>query len=367
MPTENVSNLNERFPYFTDYWKVRNWQSSDRAPNGRLILRNNPYTYLSGSYGSRNFSRGYHSWLLARPLSAGDVPLAVHQQYALKSLEAKVYQKFRGKLYKGSAALGVTFGSMAQSRAMVVRRFGTLRSRGADIVAELSSVQRRHGLWGTKTLETAASAHLEVIFGWTPLLADIVATCETVTQLADEHSFLEAAANANGYVRIGYDTYATKSRVAYSAAVRISNPNRWLAERAGLLNPATVAWDLVPWSFVVNMFVNTGQLVQQITDFAGLSFSNVWSTKTMQYQCQRSVIIPGVAAYAVGFTKGYDKRRQESAFPQPAGLTIRLPKADWGTAAMAGSLFIQQFTKVSRLLAPYEHTFRRAFKGPATD
>lgn len=364
MPTENVSNRNGQNPYFVDYWKVRNWQSSERI-GGKLRLRNNPYQFLSGNYGTRKYPRGYHTWLPATPPSGGDVPPAVHQQYALQALEAKCYNSLRGKLYKGSAALGVTFGSMAQSRAMVAARFNTLRRMGADVVAEISSVQRRHGLWGTKTLETVANAHLEVIFGWTPLLADIYASCTTVIQIADKYEFIETSHKADGSVKVGFDQYATTSRVSYSTGVRLSNPNRWLAERAGLLNPVTVAWDLVPWSFVVNMFVNTGQMFQQITDFAGLTFFDTYATRTMQYRCARAMSAGSVNV--LGFWQGYDKRRAIAAFPTPPGLTLRLPSVDWKTAAMAGSLFIQQFSKVSKLIAPYEHTFRRARRGPPTD
>ena len=246
---------------------------------------------------------------------------------------------------------------MAQSRDMVVKRANTLRKMGADVVADILSAQRRYGLHGTKTLETVANAHLEIIFGWTPLVADIVAATQTVCQMAAKDVFLEASATTTGFAKSGMDTYSTKSRVAYSVAVRIDNPNLWLAERAGALNPLAVAWGLVPWSFVVNMFVNTGQLVQQVTDFAGLEFSDIWRTDTVSYRCVRDASQYGVPVR--GFWKGIDKRRAMSTFPKPPGLTVRLPDADWATAAMAASLFIQQFTKVSKLIAPYEHQLRR--------
>jgi hypothetical protein len=363
MPTESVNVLGEN-PYFTVLWKERVWNHSERI-GGKLRLRNNPYTFSGGAYGSRSYPAGYYTWLPSKPPSGWDVPYVVSQQYAVDQLEGRCYNSLRSKLYKGSAALGVTLGSMAQSRDMVVKRANTLRMKGADIVADITSVQRRHGLQGTKTLEAVANAHLEVIFGWTPLVADIVAATQTVCQLAGVNVFLEASASTNGYARSGMDTYSTKSRVAYSVAVRIDNPNLWLAERAGALNPLSVAWDLVPWSFVVNMFVNTGQLVQQVTDFAGLEFSDIWRTDTVSYRCARDASEYGVPVR--GFWKGIDKRRTMSAFPKPPGLTMRLPNADWATAAMAASLFIQQFTKVSRLIAPYEHQLRRLRRGGYTE
>lgn len=359
MPTESVNKL-AGDPRFVEYWKERSWSHSERI-GGKLRLQNNPYTFVSGQYGARSFPTGYDTWLPSKPPSGWDVPYVVSQQYATLLLEGRCYNSFRGKLYKGSAALGVTLASMAQSRDMVVQRSNTLRKFGADVVADITSVQRRHGLYGTKTLETVANAHLEVIFGWTPLVADIAATCYTVTQLAGLTTFIKATASTAGIATTGMDTYATKSRVTYSTAVRIDNPNTWLAERAGLLNFASVAWDIVPWSFVVNMFVNTGQLAQQVTDFAGLSFSDVWKTETVSYRCVRDASVYGIPVK--GFWKGLDKRRSESTFPKPGGLTFRLPNADWGTAAMAASLFVQQFTKVSKLIAPYEHMLRRNQRG----
>lgn len=357
MPTESVNQINEGNPYFVDYWKERNWISSQRI-NGKLVLRNNPYTYLSGKYTRpRKYPAGYHSWLPSRPPNGSDVPLAVHKQYAIRSLEEKCYQKVRRKLYKGSAAFGVTLGSMKQSKEMVEERLDTIRTKGASAFARLASVERRRGLYHTKTLETAASVHLEIIFGWTPLLADIVAGCTSVIQLSDVHTFISVAQNATGNVRTGNDHYATRSRVAVSTGVRITNPNRWLAERAGLLNPATVAWDLVPWSFVVNMFVNTGQLVQSITDFAGLEFKDMMQTTTQQYWCERAVT-SGNIVVSSGWT-GYDKRRKEASLRPPRSLTFRLPDANWDTAAMAASLMIQQFTKVATKLGPYTYILQK--------
>lgn len=211
----------------------------------------------------------------------------------------------------------------------------------------------------TKNLERMAGFHLEIIFGWTPLLADIHAATTSVIQLADVDEWVSTNARAYGeHTESGgtspntYSSYyATASKMSYSTGVRVKNPNVWLAERAGLLNPATVAWDLVPWSFVVNMFVNTGQLVQQITDFAGLEFSHIYRTTTMGYRAISSRTSAQGAAFAA--FRAIDKRREQAPMPKPSGLTFRLPEANWETAAMAASLFTQQFTRISTPMAEY--------------
>jgi hypothetical protein len=46
----------------------------------------------------------------------------------------------------------------------------------------------------------------------------------------------------------------------------------------GFINPISVAWALVPFSFIVDWFVNVQQVLEQFTDFAGLTLSNPATT-----------------------------------------------------------------------------------------
>lgn len=135
-------------------------------------------------------------------------------------------------------------------------------------------------------------------------------------------------------------------RCTRAATVVIANPNAWLMERAGLLNLASVGWDLVPWSFVVNVVVNTGQLVNSITDFVGLEFPSGSTTETLngvgETTCRGRG--EGRATHTVR-----QKIRNLNPVAAPP-LAFRLPEANWGTAAMAASLFTQNFSKVSSLV-----------------
>ena len=58
---------------------------------------------------------------------------------------------------------------------------------------------------------------------------------------------------------------------AFTARVEITNPNLWLANKVGLVNLPGVLWDIIPWSFLVNMFTNMGSVVNQMTDLAGVT------------------------------------------------------------------------------------------------
>ena len=76
---------------------------------------------------------------------------------------------------------------------------------------------------------------------------------------------------------IAYTTYGVRVK----GEVGVINPNLYLLQQLGLLNPASIAWELVPYSFVLDWFSNIGQVLGQFTAFAGLDTSRVsWTYKS---------------------------------------------------------------------------------------
>lgn len=321
--------------------------TGDRGPGGKLILRDHGLyrqfltntSFTSGDPGAS-----------AELNSLTEIAFIERLPYLTRSsAQSETYARVRGKLYQGSAALGVTAGSYKQSREMIVNRYGTLNASAKQLIDQLSrSVARR------RVSKDIASQHLEVIFGWQPLIKDIVASAFSVVQLAANTEYISATVvkpetlqktwYRNGYI-IQERTVCTY-RCTRSATVVIANPNAWLMERAGLLNLASVGWDLVPWSFVVNMVVNTGQLVNSITDFVGLEFPSGSITETLNGVGETTCRGRGT-----GKTTHITRQKIRSLSPVAAPpLAFRLPEANWGTAAMAASLFTQNFSKVSSLV-----------------
>lgn len=145
------------------------------------------------------------------------------------------------------------------------------------------------------------------------------------------------------------DEYWGYVRVTYGAQVRIENPNLWLAERAGLVNPLAVAWDIVPWSFVINMFTNVGSIVNSITDFAGIQFIDASRTETHATSRRYNITTtyPGTGTRGGAAVARYKERTLEGP-TLPIGLTFRIPDLTWSNAAMAASLMTQQATRAIR-------------------
>lgn len=121
---------------------------------------------------------------------------------------------------------------------------------------------------------------LEFWFGWKPLVSDIYTACE-VFDRPIPWSRLKGVGATDVPFRTVFDAglWSTKlellSRCKVSAGiqVRIKNPNVFLLNQFGLLNPALIAWDAVPWSFVLGWFVNVDSWLKSFTDFAGLETS----------------------------------------------------------------------------------------------
>lgn len=312
------------------------WVSSPRV-NGKIRYRPNPYNaykaecsyHVNKVQASSNCPPG--CWVAERDSGNWD------------SVNNDAYGRFRGKLYKGSASLGVTMASYRQSASMIAGRYGQL-------IAGLPAVYR--ALRQARSPKQLANTHLEIIFGWLPLYSDIHAATSSVIQQAPTGGSVRASAMRS----IATETVSRNStgitirsvrgtqRVTYSAMYSVTNPNLWLVERAGLLNPAAVAWDLVPWSFAVNWFVNVNQLVQSVSDYAGLTFTQSSQTSSARLSGHLETHNFRNGAHGVNQASYSFIRRGTFATPS-AKLTLKAPNGGWSQAATAASLFTQRMPR----------------------
>lgn len=339
-------------PWDKDIWS---WSLSPRV-NGKLVLA--PQTFSRQTIecsGSPGVSSG-NFYLNGSELPDWSFPGVAA---ARASAYNTAYSKFRGQLYKGKASLGVTIASAKQTREMVAKRFHVLDTKAERALRalELANRSRRPA---RDLRQWAANFHLEVIFGWVPLVQDAVAATTTVIQQADPMNYIRGSHTVY-FDKVNVVRYAghqctetpnARIRVTVAAGVRITNRNRWLAERAGLANPAAVAWDLVPWSFVVNMFANTSALVNSLTDFSGLEFSRTSTTDKFwglldSEERGTSSSTNQFGYYGTVRRRFILHRRSVGGLARPS-LEFRMPDFSWGTAAMAASLFSQKFGLLSK-------------------
>lgn len=215
----------------------------------------------------------------------------------------KLLDKFKGKLGE-EAGMAVNILERKQSLAMIATRGAQM---GAFVLAlsrlnfvRAASILRMSAVpKGASVRKSVANNWLEFHFGWSPLVSDIHAAVEILqgpvppirvraTQTLQGSDWFVAPVvkrtNPNAFNAASSTETWTKRRVfdvsvACGARVRVTNPNLWLANQLGFVNPLVVGYNVIPFSFVLDWFINVEQFLSQGTDFLGLAVEQPWTTK----------------------------------------------------------------------------------------
>lgn len=278
------------------------------------------------------------------------------------NIEQAALSKFNGRLKHGSASLGVTLAEWRASREMIVSRLGSL-----DQVLKVAEKRLSKKKFLRKSLSPSSLANkvLEVEFGWMPLLQDIQACMGSVCKEAIPPSWCVGRHSGNvsrslsdpgskPWTPPASDQIDATLKVTVAASVAITNPNVWLLNRLGLINPATVLWDIVPWSFVVNMFVNVNQIIESYTAYVGLKISNQSITRS-SLAVRNSTRGPTSSDYVYqgkssSLTTEKNRLRTTGAIPVRQ-LSVRVPELNWELALIASSLVVQRMSRITKLIS----------------
>lgn len=134
-------------------------------------------------------------------------------------------------------------------------------------------------------LSKAASSYLEYIYGLKPLVDDVYTAHKLLKNHAEAPLLLKAVGKAQRTVEktIGFtlpNSSVTKDSVTSDSKLTCTvwayvDPE-WKGVRAlqqfGLVNPVALAWELVPYSFVVDWFLPIGPVLYALTAPMGLVF-----------------------------------------------------------------------------------------------
>lgn len=332
------------------------WERYRSDPGRRVPL---PY--------SREKTSGTDFW------SALNVSNAVSRHLSLDHdrLSAKAYDKVWGKA-KETANNLVNLAEMGQNMAMLGNRLLqakeifrnarqgnlagallALRMRdddGFDLVRRRDRVRKSADLW------------LELQFGWKPIVSDIKKSMDVLEREFDTARLRGTSESSRPNSKpfeanVGQSDYRNtgSSHLKVSASGRVvpTNPNLLLANQLGVVNPALVAWDLVPFSFVVDWFLPVSKYVESYTNDFGCSLLDTSSS----WGCRADVIAEDVYWDP---TYGLTVRRQDAArtfsyhrtqsFPPRPGLfdRMRIPDPTVWLALTSSSLLAQELSWFQR-------------------
>lgn len=193
------------------------------------------------------------------------------------------------------------------------------------------------------TMTAVSSSWLELQYGWKPLIQDVYGAVELLRTREETVRPLfkvEGRASSRDYKKVwssipsfgGTRTAIGKGRSSsrYVVVCSTDSSAQTLSANLGLTNPALLAWELVPFSFVCDWFLPIGQYLENLDASFGYQFHSGTYSKVVELNSSEEFVLPGAPFNKVyqywGRSKGswyYLSYTREvlTAFPSP-----RLPR-----------------------------------------
>lgn len=196
--------------------------------------------------------------------------------------------------------------------------------------------------WRRNVPKTLGSYWLQYSYGWKPLVQDIYNGIDILQRPLPPWRVRASGRVSDDTSKIlgvwGQDLLERQFQgsTVLRARVDIQNPNLWLANQLGLVNPAGVIWEAIPFSFVIDWLSNASAFLMQATDFSGLNLIDPITTRVITLKTQHS------QWYGAYFARNSETRYfVRSAGIPPVKLTFAYERFQWQRGANAISLLVQ--------------------------
>lgn len=221
------------------------------------------------------------------------------REHLLNSARSKLLSKINTE----GAMLAVNYAERKQSFGMMTARLEqlgrfALNLKRGDIAGAAKALSLNPNSRKVKKIKdryarvrSVSGAWLEFHFGWEPLVKDIYGAVDILDSSPDADAIVPVkvsvsrpfADSTSQHIQHSETTWVRyqrrmngRLRVKCGANYSISNPILWKASQLGLTNPIAVAWELIPFSFVVDWFSTLGEYINQISDTMGVEIINPW-------------------------------------------------------------------------------------------
>lgn len=262
------------------------------------------------------------------------------------------YSWFKELAVGENSSLGVAFAEWQQSLGMIANRAlklaraarslrkgdfnGFLRELGVKPkrkhrrkpprLKSSRNVKHRNRLLGYDLADDVSGLWLEYWFGWAPLYGDIFTAGSIIGQpipFGSAEGTGKSAFRKQDYYGAGdYQRWDITIRAKMGGDILLENPNLFLLQRVGVLNPASIGWELIPFSFVVDWATGIGAFIDSFTDFAGCSITNAYTTLLYKGIDESWSTLPGASGRTTVVGEGMTR-----------ALGITTPIPDWNVSA----------------------------------
>lgn len=135
------------------------------------------------------------------------------------------------------------------------------------------------GLRNAKPTRELAENYLKLKYGVAPLMSDIYGLHSLFREQVQKALLLKANASVQDTATVdvnptsGWKRYGSASRsVTCKLFARLDDTFSRDVNRVGLANPALIAWEVVPWSFIVDWGIPVANTLEAMTATHGLKF-----------------------------------------------------------------------------------------------
>jgi len=269
--------------------------------------------------------------------------------------DARARNKVLNEVKNSTVNLGQVYGERAQTVLLVettiqrvVKTVRYLRSGNWNAAANevgVASSRNRHAGFSKRhsknPQQAIADGWLELQYGWRPLLQDVYGSLEYVNNKQKRIVRQRVSKSASDNDRWGSGTEVTdlfttyvdqKRKASVKYTLFYAAPNEFLKtlSEGGVTNPALVAWELLPWSFVVDWFLPVGNFISSWDATVGLEFQKGSKTTSHEviHESTRSgrkkvedsgkLVTAGISSLWRTYHSVHIQRSPSGAFPSPA-------------------------------------------------
>lgn len=267
----------------------------------RKLVKNPPPTHMSitrfeanaSSYSS-SVRRGRAAYVFPGPSRTRHVTSSTGSQSSVAVLDAQA------RLARGSLNLAQTIAESREAYGTIwtnLYRLGTFAlalkrghiKKAASVLDIQISRRGRARLRQQTQTERLANGWLEFQYGIMPIIGDVNGAIEHLDTSFHKGAtrtsrggltkgMMDALVDLNDVANWSSQNSTIEVPPRVTLRGEIDNPELRRAQELGLLNPLALAWELVPFSFILDWFMTIGAWFDSLTHGAGLSV--VWGCTT---------------------------------------------------------------------------------------
>lgn len=288
-------------------WRTRSFSFTGfgrNDPKKKLLPTAGTYSLTNNCYGvgSVTYYNYYNGWLSSRSVYTGvtEGQVSYHQNPFTSDpyYDSNVYNEALTRLYdqirQAETNLAVSIGEGRETSKMLGK---ALRSMG-EVLLVAKRAKRDFLRSPSKSL---AQIWLSYKYGWLPLYSDVYAFLNFTSRTFDETTFVarrSRTVTVDKTQKVASPSVwsTTKGFQRHSALIsvttKVSDTTAFDRSRITSLNPLSVAWELVPFSFVVDWFVDVGGYLalQEAALGSGLTFKRGFVTEVCVQKASNDVV-----------------------------------------------------------------------------